>query len=253
MSSGYRLLSDLNLIKKNYQGKSILVLGGLIIIPASVLIYFILYQIGYLDYELFSRFVFISLIIGTTGFLDDIAGDKKFQGLRGHFESLNKGILTTGIVKILVTVVTALLVVYEYDFSFFDKIINIGILILMTNLLNLLDLRPGRSIKIFILFSIFLWNSINIIINFLPFYFSIIFYLPYELKGNIMLGDSGSNLLGYILGFNLILSIKNINYKIIILFSIFILTFLSEKFSFTEIIKKNKILRWIDELGRTHY
>lgn len=246
-------LEDLNLVKRNYRNNKVLVLGGLTFILLTLLFWLILYQLNYLNFNLLGSYIYFTLVIGATGFLDDICGDKNAQGLKGHFNALLKGDITTGIIKVVVITLSAILIILKQNnFSFFADLIDIGIIVLMTNLLNLLDLRPGRSIKFFLLVSVFVFllNKAESWLYFLPYYLAILFYLPYELKENIMLGDTGANLLGFVLGYNLILLIGNISFKSIILGLILIMTLLSEKYSFNKIIKNNKVLNWIDQIGR---
>ena len=120
----------------------------------------------------------------------------------------------------------------------------------MTNFINLLDLRPGRAIKFFILFSLLLITMLPFIwIYFLPIFGLIIPYTYYELKGKVMLGDTGANVLGVILGYCFTLWPSLIG-KLILLVSLLILTMISEKYSFTEYIAKVKFLDWLDRLGR---
>lgn len=250
MLDKYRL-EDYNLVKKNYKGNKVLAIGGFILSLGTLPIWYILFKFNYIDYNIFSRYIFIGLMIGTTGFLDDIAGNKESQGLKGHFFSLFRGKLTTGIIKVIVISFSAILLVNSnMAFTLEERILDIGIIILLTNFLNLLDLRPGRSIKFFLIISIFLLNKGKVWLYFLPYYLIIFLYLPYELKGLLMLGDSGANILGFVLGYTLVNSIASIEVKYIILLSLFIVTLLSEKYSFSSIIMKNRVLNWLDNLGR---
>jgi len=246
------IIEDLNLLKQNYRGKYIPVIGGLIFIIAAVLSWYILYLLKYINTQLFNIYIFITIIIGLAGLLDDILGNKRTQGFRGHFVSLFKGRLTTGIIKIIITLLVTLIVLFELGiYNFTEIVINLGIIMLMTNLLNLLDLRPGRSIKFFIFTSLCLvLLKIYSLVYFLPYYFILFFYLPYELKGRVMLGDSGANLLGAVLGFNIIIIINYFYIKVFILFLLLLLNLMSERYSFSTIIQKHNLLRWIDELGR---
>jgi|SRR5690554_3838097 len=250
MLDKYRL-EDYNIVKRNYRGNKVLVIGGFILSIGTLPLWYILLKFNYIDYNIFSRYIFIGLMVGTTGFLDDIAGNKEYQGLKGHFVSLFRGKLTTGIIKVIVISFSAiLLVTSNMVFSLEESILDIGIIILSTNFLNLLDLRPGRSIKFFLIISFFLLNRGKVWLYFLPYYLIIFLYLPYELKGLLMLGDSGANILGFVLAYTLVNSGVSIKVKYIILLSLFIITIISEKYSYSSIIKKNRVLNWLDQLGR---
>ncbi len=247
-----QILVDLNLLKKNYQGDYIPVTGGIILIISTIISWYILFLLNLVNAQLLNIYIFIISIIGITGLLDDICGNKHAQGFRGHFKSLINGKLTTGILKVIITILVSMLVLFELEIYILSEIIiNAGIIILMTNLLNLLDLRPARSIKAFICMAILLIIfNLYYAVYFLPFFFTFTFYLPFELKSKLMLGDSGANLLGTVLGFNTILMIEDFYIKLIILLFLVILNVLSEKYSYSTIIQNNPLLSWIDQLGR---
>lgn len=242
-------LEELNILKKNYQGKGVLVTGGFLLIFITLITWSIIFGIGYVERELFETYLFLSLVIGATGLLDDLAGNRLVRGLKGHFDSLRKGVLTTGIIKVVVISISALLLALNYKESLGEVIISTGIIVFMSNLVNLLDLRPGRSIKFFIIISIFIINRDNLL-YYLPYFLSFLVYLPYEMKEEMMLGDCGANLLGFILGFNIVLKTESFVNLLLIFILAFFLNILSEKYSFSSIIKINPVLNWIDSLGR---
>lgn len=245
-------IEDLNLFKKNYKGKYIPVMGGIILIIVSVFSWYLIYLLNYLNTQIINANIFITVIIGLTGLLDDIMGNKESQGFKGHLKTLLKGRLTTGVIKIIITfLVTVIILLKMGTYNIIEIVINTAVILLMTNLLNLLDLRPGRSIKFFIFTSVCLISrKIYAAIYFFPYYLILLFYLPHEMKGRVMLGDSGANLLGAVLGFNIILLIDYFYIKVSILLLLIFFNLISEKYSFSTIIQKNPFLKWIDELGR---
>ena len=164
-----------------------------------------------------------------------------------------EGKLTTGIIKVIAISFTALLIVFSEEALFLqEKIINSGIIILMSNFLNLLDLRPGRSIKFFLIISFSILKRADNWLYFLPYYLPMLPYLPFELRGLVMLGDAGANLLGFVLGYNLVNSIISLEAKYLVLLALLFLTLLSERHSYTSIIEKNRVLKWLDNLGITY-
>ncbi|MFP4660880.1 MAG: UDP-N-acetylmuramyl pentapeptide phosphotransferase [Halanaerobiales bacterium] len=245
-------LVDFNLLKKNYKGQSVPVVGGVVLIVFSMLFYYILYLINFIERGLLEIYLFIVIIIGLMGLLDDIKGSKESQGLSGHLKSLMKGYLTTGILKIIITLVLSILVSVQIsNYNIYIHIINAAVITLMTNFLNLLDLRPGRSMKFFLIVSFLLiLLKKNSIVYFLPLLAVFVFYFPFELKGRIMLGDSGANLLGAVLGFNTIIIIDSLFYKLVIMLFLLFMNIISEKISFSSVISRNRTLRWIDQFGR---
>lgn len=234
-----------NLLKNNYRGEPVLVIGG-IIYSISLLFYwlflFFISSITGLD-----SLIFLVVIIASVSLLDDMIGSKEQQGFKGHFNSLLTGRLTTGGLKAIVALAAVLLVLLEDDF--FDLLINSGIILLSTNFFNLLDLRPGRSIKYFILVSVLVLIIYpELYIYYFPVYFISIFYLPYEMKASVMLGDTGANVLGTVLAYGLIQT--SFRLRLIFVIILLLLNLLSEKYSFTEYITTNHFLKWFDDLGR---
>lgn len=234
-----------NFLKNNYRGEPVLVIGG-IIYSISLLFYwlflFFISSVSRLD-----SLIFLLTIIASVSLLDDLLGSKEQQGFKGHFKSLFAGRLTTGGLKAVVALVAAVLVLL--DNNFLNLLINLGIILLSTNLFNLLDLRPGRSIKYFIFISILILLIYpELYIYYFPVYFISIFYLPYEMKASVMLGDTGANVLGAVLAYGLLQT--SFILRLISLTIFLLLNLLSEKYSFTEYIATNHFLKWFDNLGR---
>ena len=92
------------------------------------------------------------------GALDDLAGDSSSKGLRGHLGALARGEVTTGAVKVLGLALTGLATAALVDRgergprggdgpSALDTLVGGAVVAGTANLLNLLDLRPGRALK----------------------------------------------------------------------------------------------------------
>lgn len=192
------------------------------------------------------------VFIGLIGLLDDLIGDKTVKGLKGHIKSFFKGKLTTGGIKAFLGLFISLVISSYISSDVLGFFVN-GLLIgLFTNFINLFDLRPGRATKVFalisILFIVFNVNSYNnyIIISF---YGILIQYISLDLKSKIMMGDTGANVLGYTLGIYCASNFEMIP-KIIILILLMLVHLLAEKVSFSKIIENNKILKYLDDIGR---
>jgi UDP-N-acetylmuramyl pentapeptide phosphotransferase/UDP-N-acetylglucosamine-1-phosphate transferase len=63
-----------------------------------------------------------------------------------------------------------------------------------------------------------------------------------------MLGDTGSNLLGGLLGLGLVLAVHSLIGRVVILLCLLALHFLAERVSLTRVIEQNPILRKLDAL-----
>lgn len=228
------------------------------------LLYFILYfRVLYKSFNLNNIFtlndilliVFAIFAMSLLGFIDDVLGARDVTGLKGHFKSLLKGRLTTGALKAIFGGLVAFVISVFLSLSFTEIILNTLIIALSTNLLNLLDLRPGRCIKFYIFLMVIfgvacaLSGTFYIFYLFIPLLGSILGFFPYDLKAKCMMGDSGSNVLGVTSGIIAVLALSNVKRVIYLVLLIGIHVF-TEKYSLTEVIKQNKVLSFLDNLGR---
>jgi len=192
------------------------------------------------------------LLIGMIGLIDDLIGEKDVKGFKGHIKSLIKGKLTTGGLKAVIGFGAAFLVSIVLSDGYLDIVLNTFVIAFFTNLVNLFDLRPGRANKAFVFFAVVL-----IITGHIQAYDFIIFsaigiiimYMPYDLKSKSMMGDVGSNALGITLGVYCVLTQSFIS-RLVYLILLIILHLISEFYSFSRIISKIKLLKYIDNLGR---
>lgn len=239
----------------NYQGKHIPAIGGAVYLPvllASLVLSTALYPKSSLH---FSEFLSIAGVVGFTGLLDDLIGDKGIKGIRQHIRSTLKGNLTTGFVKAFMTGLTSFNVSIRISDTLMEMLVNLSLMLLFTNLLNLLDLRPGRTVKVFFFFSLPLLYFLTIhdrIVS-LPFIIMIlasIVYFPFDLKEICMLGDTGSNILGITLGYYYAL-LAPFPLKAALLVFLIGIHIAAEKISLSKLIEKHKLLAYFDNLGRS--
>lgn len=248
----YHLLLNNNCTALNFRKQEIPIGMGLVFILVQTFVIFI-YTLYNTNNDTFTFAYIISiLIVGLVGMLDDLVGEKEIKGFKGHISALMKFKLTTGGLKLLVGGASAFILSLTIYRNFFDFIINILLIALFTNLVNLFDLRPGRACKIFILISIVLILSAavskyNYIL--LSLLCLVLIYMPYDLKAKAMMGDTGSNVLGMTLGV-FCAGTQTFSIKILYLFLLIILHIISEFYSITKIIEKNRFLCYIDKLGR---
>lgn len=243
-------LKNNNMIRKNYIGDNVISGMGLIIF-ASLLM---LYSIGSIILSQMPSIVFLfgCTIVTLIGLLDDIWGDNLNKGLKGHFKALLQGSITTGCIKAIVGLMTAALISRTFSSNLAQLLLNTSIVALNINSINLFDLRPGRAVKYF-LFSIAIVTSILGINNSTIWLFgllgSIIYYAPLDLQGKVMLGDTGSNLLGFILGYYMALIPSDI-FKLFCLIYLVVIHWYSEKKSISSLIAEVRVLWYLDSLGR---
>ena len=125
-----------------------------------------------------------------------------------------------------------------------------GVIAGTANLLNLLDLRPGRALKAGALLSVPLLSGSAsgdaLIAGPMG---AAAALLPDDLDEQIMLGDTGANAYGALLGLAAITR-TGIAGRAALLAAIAGLTAVSEKVSFTAVIESTPGLRELDALGR---
>lgn len=193
--------------------------------------------------------VLTALSFGILGFIDDTIGSREARGFAGHFRALLQGQLTTGALKAIFGGTIALLLAVFTSDNWLIIIINSLTIALMANFTNLLDVRPGRTGKFYILITgilFFLGGGTPVLLLLLG---SVLAYLPWDLQGKVMMGDSGANTLGAVLG--LAITQQLLPIKTGALFLLVVLHFFAERSSFTLIIENNKVLNYIDQLGRS--
>ena len=247
------LLIDSNVLRPNYKKDMIPVSMGIVFLPMliinSIILVYFTSDLKDIMYVFIFLFGLISMFFA--GILDDIIGNRDVSGLKGHFKSLLKGKLTTGGFKALFGGFIGMIISIAISKNIYDIIINTLIIALSTNLMNLLDLRPGRAIKGYLLISIGLLFTLgtytrNLLLLILP---NVIAYFNQDLKAKAMMGDTGSNVLGISIG---ILFVMGYSLKVRIVWLVFLvfIHILTEKYSLTKIIENNKFLNFIDKLGR---
>ncbi|MHB1419095.1 MAG: MraY family glycosyltransferase [Bacillota bacterium] len=239
-------------IRPNYLGQRIPVGAGLALaagttVSLMVLSLFRAHPVGLFPF-LFG--IFTMALVGT---LDDLWGSRDTLGFRGHLSSLWRGELTTGAVKALTGVGVALLISLEISRFWWEVPIRALVMALMTNTMNLLDLRPGRSIKGFLLGTcglLFLAGGELPLIYLLAVTGAVLAFAPYDLGARAMLGDAGSNLLGIALGIGAAW-ILPFNMQVVLVVVLAAFHWYAETFSLTKVIEKHHWLRYLDNLGRT--
>ncbi len=201
-----------------------------------------------------SLFFAAATAVFVAGWIDDSLGDKRVKGLKGHIGIwLKNRTFTTGLFKLTVIVMSAIWLVSSLSGGFAEKAVSVLLIALMTNTLNLLDLRPGRTIKAFFLLLILLAAvgvSLVWIGYLIPFICGALFLLPVDLRADAMLGDTGANLLGFAAGSAFALA-SPLWANIAAALVLSLLHWIAERRSLTELIEKNRWISWLDRLGRT--
>lgn len=247
------LLIESNVLRPNYKKDMIPVSMGIVFLPMLIINAIILAYFTTNFKDMLHIFIFLFGLVSMffAGILDDIIGNRDVSGLKGHFKSLLNGKLTTGGFKALFGGFIGLVISIAISKNIYDIVINTLIIALSTNLMNLLDLRPGRAIKGYLLISIVLLFTLgeytrNLLLLILP---NVVAYFNQDLKAKAMMGDTGSNVLGISIGILFVMGYP-LKVRLIWLAFLIFIHILTEKYSLTKIIESNKFLNFIDKLGR---
>ncbi len=201
----------------------------------------------------------VGTVSGVVGGYDDLAGARPEQardkGLAGHLAALRAGRVSAGAVKVAgigAAAATAALLTRRpgapMAAALADGVLTTGLVAGTANLLNLLDLRPGRAAKVTALLAAATVSGPAGGLSAGPLGAALA-VLPADLGERVMLGDSGANAAGALLGLRLA-ALPSRRARTALLSGVVALTLASEKVSFTRVIEATPGLRELDRLGR---
>jgi len=174
------------------------------------------------------------------------------RGWRGHARATLRGELSTGTLKAAGSLGLALFAMSFEGLSKPRWLLAVGVLVLATNAFNLLDLRPGRAIKAFVLLGAGLTLGS---LDARPLWSLGLFAAPalvaglYDLRERAMLGDTGANMLGALAGLWLVLTLSGVG-QLIALGLLAAITVYGELRSISGFIERAPGLRTLDSWGR---
>jgi UDP-N-acetylmuramyl pentapeptide phosphotransferase/UDP-N-acetylglucosamine-1-phosphate transferase len=199
----------------------------------------------------------VGAVSGLVGGYDDLAGARPEQardkGLAGHLAALRAGRVSAGAVKVAgigaaAAVAAVLTRSGRGPAVLVDAVLTTGLVAGTANLVNLLDLRPGRAAKAGVLAAAATVRGPagGLVAGPLG---ATLAVLPDDLGERIMLGDCGANAVGALFGLRLA-SIPGRGARAGLLAAVVALILASEKVSFTKVIEATPGLRELDRLGR---
>lgn len=194
--------------------------------------------------------------VAMLGLLDDALGRGSaadaHRGWRGHARAVLGGRFSTGAIKAVGALALAAYAVSGRGREGIDYLGDLLLLLLATNLFNLLDLRPGRVEKVFaaLLAGLCLgaWTAQPLELLGL-FVGPVLVAARFTLRERAMLGDTGSNLVGALAGVATLTTLGESG-RWIALAIVAALTVYGEFRSMSEAIDRVPPLRWLDSLGR---
>lgn len=205
---------------------------------------------------------------GALGALDDLVGTASSKGLKGHLGALRRGQVTTGAIKVAGLAATGLASAFVADRTkrgctadpstsrratvrpsqgVLGTLVGGGVVAGAANAVNLFDLRPGRALKVVVLSAAPL-----AVLGSAPAGAGLgasLVALGDDLAGTSMLGDTGANAAGALVGLALV-EATGLRGRVVALACLAALTLASERVSFTQVIEAHDGLRRLDEWGR---
>ncbi len=248
--------------RPNYRGRELpCPLGVLIVVAAlpALVPLTLIERIGHttIVYPGLITVAVYALGVACLGLIDDTLGSPRGdvaapRGWRGHGAAAMRGELSTGALKALGSLGLALLAMDFAGLSVGRWLLASAVLVLATNALNLLDLRPGRAFKLFVLIGAGLTIGAR---ELRPLWTLGLFVGPalvagvYDLREEAMLGDTGANLLGALAGLWMVLVLSQTG-QLVALALLVIVTVYGELRSISELVARVPLLRELDSLGR---
>jgi UDP-N-acetylmuramyl pentapeptide phosphotransferase/UDP-N-acetylglucosamine-1-phosphate transferase len=187
------------------------------------------------------------------GLVDDLAGDGERRGFRGHLQALAEGRLTTGGLKLFGGAAVAMVAVAAARpaSGLGYLVADAALVALAANLGNLFDRAPGRTIKVgafgFLVLALAMraepaLAAAAVVVG------GALGLLADDLGERLMLGDTGANLLGGVIGLAVVVAGSPV-VRLATLGAVLVLNGISEWVSFSRVIDGFAPLRAIDRFG----
>jgi UDP-GlcNAc:undecaprenyl-phosphate/decaprenyl-phosphate GlcNAc-1-phosphate transferase len=243
-------------LRTNYAGAEVPCPLGLLIPAAAVVA---LVPLALL-YGLFDEYraldvtgLFLVLGVSVLGLADDAYAGAS-RGWRGHAADVVGGGFNTGLLKAVGTLGLALTwsALTQPDTARF--LLAAAVIVLATNVFNLLDLRPGRSVKAFVLLGAALTlgaSDLDPLLELGLWAGPILIAGIVDVRERAMLGDTGSNVVGVVAGLWLVLVLDTTGLAIA-LAALVLITIYGELRSINTLVESTPGLRHLDSLGRPH-
>lgn len=262
------MLAAAGAVRPNYAGRQVPVAGGLVFVLAAVAAQTLQAFLSSLLSEfglagLLSTTAFTLTGFAFLGLLDDLFGSRETGGFRGHFRVLfQQGRLTSGTLKALgggvVAAWPALAAAGNAAAGgpgrwIMEGTANLLVVALTANAVNLLDLRPGRAFKGFLLFwaagILVAWGGHPVWAVGAPLVGAACVVGWHDLRAEVMMGDTGANCLGAYAGLGIAWS-WGFTAKLWWVAALVLFHLYTERVSLTATIERVPFLQWLDRLGR---
>ncbi len=247
------------LMRHNYRDRIVPTAGGVLIVLAVLVVEAGRVALGAIDIgrngltEARSLVLFAAFGFALLGLIDDLLAQGDDRGFRGHLRALREGRLTTGFLKLFGGAGIAVVLVASPGFATGRRLLVDALLIaLAANLANLFDRAPGRVIKVgivaYVPLAIALGPSdIGVAI-------ALVMGAAFGLLGDdlyehLMLGDTGANVIGAVLGLGVVIGLSE-TARLTVLIVVAALNIAAELVSFGAVIDRVPPVRAVDHWGR---
>ena len=261
--AGVRALEAAGHVRENYAGRKLPFPLGAVLVAASLVALAPLAplddraDLDLLDPELRRWFAYV-VGVAFLGLFDDALGRGEAvdsaRGWRGHARTVASGDLSTGAVKAVGALALAAYATSGLGRESLDYVVDLALLLLATNFANLLDLRPGRAEKALALVAAGLclgyWTVEPIELLGL-FCGPVAVGAWFTLRERAMLGDTGSNVVGALIGIWLVTTLPD-PARLIALGVLIALTVYGEFRSLSSAIERIPLIKQLDSLGRVN-
>jgi UDP-N-acetylmuramyl pentapeptide phosphotransferase/UDP-N-acetylglucosamine-1-phosphate transferase len=259
-----RWLDDMRttgLVRANYAGRRAAFPAGAVLVAVSLLALAPLAvlddraDLDLLDPGLRQWLAYV-LGVSLLGLIDDALGrgaaPDSHRGWRGHAGAFLSGSFSTGAIKAAGALALAAYAVSGRGREGLDYLADLALLLLATNLFNLVDLRPGRVEKLFavLLAALCLGAWTDAPLELLGIFIGpVAVGAAFTLRERAMLGDTGSNLVGALAGVAMLVTLGD-TARWVALGLVAALTIYGEFRSISATIDLVPPLRWLDSIGR---
>jgi UDP-N-acetylmuramyl pentapeptide phosphotransferase/UDP-N-acetylglucosamine-1-phosphate transferase len=176
--------------------------------------------------------------------------------MKGHLAALAKNRrVTTGLAKAVGGAAVGIWAAYVWGATGWAVLPAGALVAVSANTINVLDARPGRAVKGFVLASVIvlalscrapLPGAVGVLAALLG---AAIVFAWADLGERVMLGDTGANPLGCVLGMG-VLGLTSWPVWLALSVALALICVAADRWSLSRLIDAAPVLRWIDELGR---
>jgi len=254
------ILASPALARRNYRDRAVPTAGGIYLVLTVLLVEAGRAVLGALGVGeetgltlARSEVLFAVVAFAFLGLVDDLAAVGDDRGFRGHLGALRGGRVTTGLLKLAGGAAVAVVLVATPGFKSGRTLIVDALLIaLAANFANLLDRAPGRVIK----FGLVGYLPLAVVVGVAPIGVAMapvmgaaLGLLGDDLRERLMLGDTGANPIGAVLGLGVVLGASE-GWRLAVMLTLLVLNVAAELVSFSKVSDAVPPLRAFDRLGR---